>query len=135
MTKEKPRADDAELVTDRPRTDSAHCSAAGADPRSREVNATTVLRFLAPLLARSPNRLIPGTPRWAELPDADPVKLRACLAAAVWWALDAEQRQAAEIEASHAIAAAADWRAIAHRIFTHERFYRDKPYLKREKPA
>jgi Protein of unknown function (DUF2742) len=114
---------------DRPSTDAVHCSGTGAE--SREVNATTVLRFLAPLLVCCPNRLIPGTPAWAELPDADPAKLRACLAATLWWALDAEHRQAAEIEASHDIAGAADGAAIGRYIRAHERFYREKSYLKR----
>ena len=47
----------------------------------------------------------PGSPAWTSLPDTDPTKLRACLAAALWWALDAEHRQAGEVEASHAVSA------------------------------
>jgi hypothetical protein len=62
---------------------------------------------LAPLLAPACNRLVPGPPAWTSLPDTDPAKLRACLAAALWWALDAEHRQAGEVEASHAVSAPA----------------------------
>lgn len=90
---------------------------AGGDPvrtDSRQINYLSVYEFLAPQLA-DPD-LIPGTPAWVQLDDADSAKWRAVLWAAVWWSLDQDTHQAAAAAASKAIAAAEDWPAVARHI-------------------
>jgi hypothetical protein len=58
-----------------------------------------------------------GTPEWCALPDDDPVKLAALFDAARHHALRLDVNQAARAEASRDISAAADWPAIATKIF------------------
>lgn len=81
---------------------------------SRQVSYLPVYELLAPHLA-DPG-LIPGTPAWVQLDDADDAKWRAVLWTAVWWALDQEVRQENLADASKAVAAAEPWPAIAQYI-------------------
>lgn len=96
---------------------------------SREVSYVAVYELLSPML--TPPSLVAGTPAWCELNDSDPAKWQAVLWAAVWWAVDQDARQEAQIEASHTISAAADWSAIAQRT----RNGRGAAYIKREGAA
>jgi hypothetical protein len=72
-----------------------------------------------------------GTPAWCSLDDSDPGKLAALLDGARHWALRVQTCQEAECEASHAISAAADWRAIAQRVKDRADFERRHPWLRR----
>lgn len=60
--------------------------------------------------------LIPGTPQWCGMADDDARKLLALLLGGVREALSHEARQDATVDASHEIASAADWSAVARRI-------------------
>ena len=82
---------------------------------SRQVAWWSVYELLAPLLGDRPPAL-PGTPAWQQLPDDHPDKWRALLWTSVWWSLIQDTRQEAAADASHEIAAAADWSALARRI-------------------
>ena len=86
----------------------------GAGTPSREVKFYPVYEMLSPMLADP--RLIPGTPVWCQLDDADPAKWQAILWSAVWWAIAEECRQDAIAEAGEQIAAAEDWGDVARQV-------------------
>jgi len=98
---------------------------------SHEVDWLAVATFVAPLIERFARLPIPGSPAWCQLSDHNPAKLAACLLYVRYWAYDAACRQQAQVAASRDIAAAADWSGIAHRRLQRERFYAEKPWLKR----
>lgn len=81
---------------------------------SRQVTWLPVYELVAPLLGEP--GLVPGTPAWMHLDDANPAKWSALLWAAVWWALDQDARQEAAADASKVVARAADWPHIARCI-------------------
>lgn len=58
----------------------------------------------------------PGTISWLDLPDGSPVKKAALLLAASHHVLRLEIEQEAKAEASKAVAASADWPAIAREV-------------------
>ncbi len=82
----------------------------GGTPSSRQVSYLPVYELLSPVLG-DPG-LIPGTPEWCELDAADPAKWQAILWAAVWWSLAADGRQAALVDASHAISHCHPWTRV-----------------------
>nr|WP_231984184.1 DUF2742 domain-containing protein [Mycobacterium sp. E342] len=82
----------------------------------RAVSWWSVHEFVAPWLAAAGDWPMAGTPAWVELPDTDPAKWAAVLDAARHWGLRVEAAQLTFGEASHAVAAAADWSAIAGEI-------------------
>ncbi|HSS26057.1 MAG TPA: DUF2742 domain-containing protein [Mycobacterium sp.] len=84
---------------------------------NQQVSWWDVHEHVAPLLAQAGSWPMAGTPEWQQLPASDPRKLAGLLDAAQHWALHVETCQQAECEASQAISAAADWSAIATRIF------------------
>lgn len=129
MTKRMgPRANGAPNTTDQ--ADKPQDSAsAGYVTSSRQVDWYRVWLFVRPLLRSCPP--IPGTPAWCALSDRDPAKLAAVLLAGALWSLNESIRQDAAAQASRDVSAAYDWAAIAARIHQRERFYRDKPYLRR----
>lgn len=77
---------------------------------SRQVAYLPVYELLTPLLGDP--QLIPGTPAWCQLADADPIKWQAVLWAAVWWTVAEDARQAAMADASRSVAASADWSRV-----------------------
>jgi hypothetical protein len=95
---------------------------------SHEVDWYRVWCFVKPLLRSSP---YPGTPAWCELSDHDPAKWAAVLLAGCLWSLNESARQDAMTQAARDVSAAYDWAAIGRRICERERFYREKPYLRR----
>jgi len=97
----------------------------------REVDWYAVAVFAESLLTRFDRLPTPGTPSWSALSDRDPVKLAAVISVARFWAFDASCRQDAEIQASHAVSAAADWGAISRYLRDEADFYRRALYLKR----
>ncbi len=91
-------------------------------PASRQVSYLTVYELVSPILG-DPG-LIPGTPAWCQLDEADPAKWQAVLWAAVWWSLAADTRQEALADASREISAAAAWSTIGRD--------RGRAYIRRE---
>lgn len=83
---------------------------------SSQVCWTTVLEFVARLGIDPTTALLAGTPEWDQLPDDHPDKIGAVLAAGVHHALRVDTAQERRAEASHEIASAADWSALAQRI-------------------
>jgi len=77
---------------------------------SRQVSWLAVHELVAPLLGEP--GLIPGTPAWRQLDDADPAKWQAILWAAVWWVIAEDGRQSAMADASREISGAADWSRV-----------------------
>ena len=84
---------------------------------SRSVSWWPVHEFLAAVLAQA-NEAPPmaGTPAWRALADSDPTKLLALAVAGEHWVLRMETAQEQRAEASKAVAASADWPAVAQEI-------------------
>lgn len=80
---------------------------------SRQVDWWSVCEFVEPLLAQVGRWPVAGTPAWRQLDDTDPAKFAALLDAARHHALRVDTAQTALAEASHDVAGAADWAAIA----------------------
>jgi hypothetical protein len=99
---------------------------------SQQVAWWEVHSYVAPLLEAVGSWPTVGTPAWCDLVDDDPRKLAALLDASRHWALRVETCQTAQIQASHAISAAADWSAIAYRFLGRAQFYAERPWLKRK---
>lgn len=83
---------------------------------SGQVCWTTVLAFVERRGIDPATVLTAGTPAWQALDEHHPDKLAAVLAAGVHHALLLDLRQEAQAEASRAVAAAADWSAVAQQI-------------------
>jgi hypothetical protein len=83
---------------------------------ARTVAWFVVHEFVAPYLADVEAWPVAGSVAWQQLADDDPRKWAAILDAARHHALRVDAAQEAMAEASHAIAAAADWTAQARRI-------------------
>lgn len=81
---------------------------------SREVNWATVLEFVQRQGIDPTRVLIAGTPAWAALPDDHPDKLAAVLVAGLHHVLRLDLAQAAQAEASRAVAGTpdVDWARI-----------------------
>ncbi|WP_406817395.1 DUF2742 domain-containing protein [Mycobacterium sp. M23085] len=76
-----------------------------------------------------------GTPAWLRLSENDPAKLAAVLNAAEAAAYGISASQTAEADASRAIAAAADWPAIAKANRDRAEFIAAHPWAKRVMPV
>ena len=92
----------------------------GGTPPSRQVSwfetYTYAARLAASHRAGLDNLPLPGTPQWCGMPDGDARKLLALVLGGVREALNHEVAQEHSADASHDIATAADWSAIAKRI-------------------
>jgi hypothetical protein len=95
------------------------------------VSAVVTYLHVSPLLIQVGNWPQCGTPSWANLDDDDPAKLAAVSYAALQWVLQQDIRQEAEREASQAVSASENWRAIGNAIQRRKEFYAGKPWLKR----
>ena len=84
---------------------------------SQQVSWWHVHEFVVPVLASVGSWPMAGTPAWCDLPATDPRKLAAIFDAAQHWALRVDMYQAAMAQASHDVADAADWSAIAQEKF------------------
>lgn len=108
-------------------------SVRSGDPVSaRSVSWWEVNQFVARLTEQVPDWPLAGTPPWCALDDTDPRKLAAVLDAGQQNALRWETTQDAAAEASKAIAAAVDWRAVAQELSQRNSFYAARPWLKRQ---
>jgi Protein of unknown function (DUF2742) len=87
-----------------------------SSPASRTVDWWSVRTYVEPLLSRVGYWPMIGTVDWCALDDDDPAKLAAIYDAAQHHALRVDTAQAALAEASHDVAAGADWPAIASDI-------------------
>lgn len=83
---------------------------------SSQVDWWVVHQFVVGWLDRVGTWPMAGTPLWADLPTHDPRKWASLLDAARHWSLRVDACQEARAEASHDIAGAADWKAIAHEV-------------------
>ncbi|WP_234797769.1 DUF2742 domain-containing protein [Mycolicibacterium neoaurum] len=83
---------------------------------TRAVDWFPVHRLVAPILHTVESWPAAGTLPWQHLADTDPAKWAAVLDAARYGALHMQLRREALIEASHDVAAAADWPAIARAL-------------------
>jgi len=101
---------------------------AGA-PATREVSSIIAYQRLSPFLGR-PTVTI-GTPEWWQLEETGRDFWQAVLWAALRWAIDQDIRQEHLADASHEIAAAADWSALAQRV----RNGRGDHYIERKRTA
>jgi hypothetical protein len=98
---------------------------------SQAISWWSVHEFAAPHLDRAGTWPMAGTPAWCAMPDDDPRKLAALLDAAQHWALGVETAQETCADASKAVAASADWPAVAQEIHQRQDFYSRKPWMKR----
>lgn len=73
-----------------------------------------------------------GTPAWCALDDYDPRKLAAVLDAGQHHALRVETAQEIHAEASKAVAAATDWRAIAQEMHQLHNWRATRPWAIRQ---
>ena len=75
-------------------------------------------QFVERLVAQADHGSIPvaGTPEWVAMCDGDPRKLLALAQFGVHHALRVETAQEAVAEASRAVAAGAQWSAVAQRV-------------------
>lgn len=83
---------------------------------SRTVNWSTVHAYIAAVLTRVGTWPMAGTQEWDELPDGDSRRIAALFDAAQHWALYIENNQTAQAQASKAVAASADWPAVAREV-------------------
>lgn len=83
---------------------------------TRAVDFYPVHRLVAPILATVESWPAAGTLTWKRLTDTDPAKWAAVLDMAQYGVLRLQLRQEALKQASHEIAAAADWSALARSI-------------------
>jgi hypothetical protein len=90
---------------------------------SSAVSWWSVHEYVTPLLDEVGSWPMAGTPEWVALDDDDPHKLAALFDAAQHHALRVETCQQACAEASQAVSASADWRAIATEIFQRRSVY------------
>lgn len=98
---------------------------------SRQVAWFEVYEFVAELLSETGSWPTAGTPSWAALPDDDPRKLAAVLAAGTHWALRVDCEQTVRAQASQDISTAAKWKAVAQQIHRG----RGPAYIPRRKAA
>ncbi len=97
---------------------------------SRQVSWWSVHEHVKPILHQIGSWPLAGSPAWVALDDDDPVKLAALLDAAQHHVLRIETAQAELAEASRAVAADADWPAVAAEIVR-----RRAAYIPREKAS
>jgi hypothetical protein len=116
-TRTTPNANES-AVTDRNAPRGRNQGRELTDTSSRTVTYSPVLEFIAALIAQANNTVPPGagTPAWCALADGDPLKVLSLVVAGGAHVLDIEAAQQARAEASKAIAAAADWPAIAREV-------------------
>jgi hypothetical protein len=106
---------------------------------SRAVAWWPVLTYIADLLRVDPAAVpeaaqrVPllGTPAWCALPDDAPAKLAAVLHGGCHHALRLEMTQEAAAEASKAISAATDWRAVASELSGLAAYRKANPWARR----
>ncbi len=82
---------------------------------STEVSFSAALEWAAPHLRRHHDLPVFGSPAWVAEPDQHR-KAAAAVNAALMWALRAENRQGARIDASHEISEAVDWATEAQHL-------------------
>ncbi|WP_241472137.1 DUF2742 domain-containing protein [Mycolicibacterium neoaurum] len=100
----------------------------GGSPSSQQRSWWEVHQFIEAVVQQANYGPIPaaGTPAWTELADGDPRKLLAVAIDGEHWTLRVETSQIAMAQASHEIAAATDWSAVAKNL------RRRGPYIERK---
>lgn len=99
---------------------------------SRAVSWWPVHTFLAAVLAQAGTTPpVAGTPAWMALADGDPAKLLAVAVAGEYHVLRMDTDQEKLAEASKAVAAAADWPAVARAVRRRADAIRSGAYIAR----
>jgi Protein of unknown function (DUF2742) len=83
---------------------------------SQQVSWESVRDLIGPILNQVNGWPTAGTPAWCSLAHEDPRKWCAVLDMAQRWALQLELGQQAKADASKAVSAAVDWKAVAREI-------------------
>jgi len=99
---------------------------------SQQVSFWSVHEFVQRYLETAGHYPPAGTPTWCELADGDRRKWAALLDAAQHHVLRVETAQEQRARASHDVATAADWPAVAREINQRNEFYAARPWLRRE---
>ncbi len=106
-----------EVLIDKLRANSKTVTDYRAITTAHSVAWWPVHEYVEQLLAQADSGWpVAGTPAWCALPDGDPRKVFALIAASEHHVLRMEAAQEARAEASKAISAAADWPAVAREI-------------------
>jgi hypothetical protein len=95
---------------------------------SQQVSWWSVHEHVAEQLEQVGSWPMAGTPVWCDLPDGHPAKTAALLDAARHWVLRVETCQQARADASRAISAAVDPRALAGAVRKRAQLSREKPW-------
>lgn len=98
---------------------------------SQQVSWWTVHDFVVDWLAQVDGWPLAGSVEWQHLADDDPRKWASLLDAAQHWSLRVETCQDAKAEASRAVAAAADWPAVAAEMTQRRAWRSARPWSKR----
>jgi hypothetical protein len=77
----------------------------------------------------------PGTPAWCAMPDDDPRKLLALAQFGVYFAMEIDTRQAAEVAASHEISAGENWSSVAAANLKRHNAIRSGAYIPRKEAS
>jgi len=99
---------------------------------ARSVSWWSVHEYVQPVLTRIGDYPPAGTPAWCELADGDPRKVAAIFDYAQHHALRVETAQEIHAEASKAVAAAADWPAIANELHQLHTWRSTRPWAIRQ---
>lgn len=98
---------------------------------AQSVSWWSVHEYVTEFIGRLTDWPMAGTPAWCDLDNYDPRKLAAVLDAGSHHALRVEVAQEARAEASKAVAAAADWPAIAQELTQIRDFRATRAWAKR----
>jgi hypothetical protein len=98
---------------------------------SQQVNWWTVHELVAAVLNQVNDWPTLGTPAWCSLAHDDPRRWAALLDGAQHHALRLELNQEVRREAGRAVSGAVDWSAVSKARQDHDKFYAEKPWLKR----
>ena len=99
---------------------------------ARSVSWWSVHEYVTGFIGTLTDWPMAGTPEWCDLDDYEPRKLAAVLIAGSHHALRVETAQEANAAASKAVAAAADWPAIAKEIHQLHNWRSTRPWAIRQ---
>lgn len=102
-----------------------------ASPASRQVSWWSTYEWVQRITATVGPYPPAGTPAWCALDDDDPRKIAAVLDAGQHHVLRTETAQEELAQASHDVAAAADWPSTAREIHHRNTFHGTRPWMKR----
>ncbi|MCV7300880.1 DUF2742 domain-containing protein [Mycobacterium barrassiae] len=101
------------------------------NPGAQQVSWWSVHEFVDAVLKQVNDWPMLGTPAWCSLAHDDPRRWAAILDGAQHHALRIETAQAARADASRAVAAAPDWRAVSRDVQHRAHFRASRPWAVR----